>query len=80
MTLSEMILSNSVPLSRLRVTMSLRSLLAQNFRRESMGTAGRNRAPSRFAWHRIAQDSLNICQGLGSHDRALEELQSAALR
>lgn len=39
---------------------ALRSLLAQSFRYESMGAAGRHRALSRFAWDRIARDALNI--------------------
>ncbi len=45
---------------------ALRTLLAQSFQRESMGSAGRGRARSRFAWDRIALDSLNIYRQLGA--------------
>lgn len=41
---------------------ALRSLLAQSFHCESMGAAGRSRAVSRYAWDRIALDSLSIYQ------------------
>lgn len=45
---------------------ALRSLLAQNFRCESMGAAGRSRVLSRFTWDRIALDSLTSYRRLGS--------------
>lgn len=47
-----------------------RRLLAQRFQSESMGSAGRSRAMSRFAWQRIALDVLNIYANVGSPDRA----------
>lgn len=46
-----------------------RRLLAQRFQSESMGSAGRSRAISRFAWQRIALDALNIYGHVGSQDR-----------
>lgn len=46
-----------------------RRLLAQRFQSESMGSAGRSRAISRFAWQRIALDALNIYANVGSQDR-----------
>lgn len=39
---------------------ALRELVAQSFRCESMGSAGRCRALSRFTWDRVALDALNI--------------------
>ncbi|ORA19507.1 glycosyltransferase [Mycobacterium arosiense] len=46
-----------------------RRLLGHRFQSESMGSAGRSRAASRFAWQRIALDALNIYASLGSPDR-----------
>jgi glycosyltransferase involved in cell wall biosynthesis len=43
---------------------ALRSLQVQRFLRQSMGSAGRSRALSRFTWDRIALDSLNIYRQL----------------
>jgi glycosyltransferase involved in cell wall biosynthesis len=39
---------------------SLRSLVAQSFRRKGLGAAGRRRALSRYTWDRVALDSLTI--------------------
>ncbi len=39
---------------------ALKALQSQRFQRESMGSAGRSRAISRFAWDRISLDALNI--------------------
>jgi glycosyltransferase involved in cell wall biosynthesis len=47
-----------------------RRLLAQRFQSKSMGSSGRSRAVSRFAWQRIALDALNIYAGVGAQDRA----------
>jgi glycosyltransferase involved in cell wall biosynthesis len=47
-----------------------RRLLGQRFQSESMGSAGRSRAISRFAWQRIALDALNIYGYVVSPDRA----------
>lgn len=62
------------------VAAALRSLLAQGFRCESMGAAGRSRAVSRFTWDRIALDSLNIYRQLVSPHRAPAELQPTGAR
>jgi glycosyltransferase involved in cell wall biosynthesis len=55
---------------------ALKSLLAQRFRCESMGAAGRNRALSRFTWDRVALDSLNIYRQLSSQCSVPPVLQS----
>lgn len=39
---------------------ALKILQRHRFQRQSMGSAGRSRALSRFAWNRIAQDALSI--------------------
>lgn len=44
------------------LTAALKMLTSQNFQRDSMGSAGRSRALSRFSWDRIALDALNIYQ------------------
>lgn len=62
------------------VAAALRSLLAQGFRCESMGAAGRSRAVSRFTWDRIALDSLNIYRQVVSQHRAPAELQPTGAR
>lgn len=54
---------------------SLRSLLAQQFQCQSMGSAGRSRALSRFTWDRIALDALNIYQQLSSQQSPTQSLQ-----
>lgn len=41
---------------------ALKSMQQQRFARQSMGSAGRSRAMSRFNWDRIAQDALSIYQ------------------
>lgn len=46
-----------------------RRLLTQRFQSESMGSAGRSRAMSRFAWQRIALDALNIYETVRPQDR-----------
>ncbi|WP_406816674.1 glycosyltransferase [Mycobacterium sp. M23085] len=46
-----------------------RRLLAQTFQSKSMGSSGRSRAVSRFAWQRIALDTLNIYGTVGSQNR-----------
>ncbi|OBJ05543.1 glycosyl transferase family 1 [Mycobacterium alsense] len=56
------------------VATALRSLMAQSFRCQSMGAAGRSRAVSRFSWERIALDSLNIYRQLVPQNRAPAEL------
>lgn len=61
------------------LTAALRSLLAQSFRCESMGSAGRSRALSRFTWDRVALDALNIYRQTGSERRPSHLLQSAGL-
>lgn len=45
---------------------ALKSLQAEHFTRQSMGSAGRSRALSRFSWDRIALDALNIYQQASS--------------
>ncbi|OBA80181.1 glycosyl transferase family 1 [Mycobacterium sp. 1164966.3] len=45
---------------------ALRSLPTQQFQCQSMGAAGRNRASSRFAWDRMALESLTIYRRLTS--------------
>lgn len=62
------------------VAAALRRLLAQSFQCESMGAAGRSRALSRFAWDRIALDSLNIYTSISVQDRATRDLSSTAVR
>lgn len=62
------------------VAAALRRLLAQSFQCESMGAAGRSRALSRFAWDRIARDSLNIYTSISAQDRATRDLSSTAVR
>ncbi len=57
-----------------------RRLLAQSFRSQSMGSSGRSRAVSRFAWQRIALDALNIYGSVGAHDQAPMGLRSTAGR
>jgi len=39
---------------------ALKAMQQQRFQRQSMGSAGRSRAMSRFTWDRIAQDALGI--------------------
>ncbi|OBH29659.1 glycosyl transferase family 1 [Mycobacterium sp. E342] len=48
------------PESSVGLSAALRNLLPQGFQRASMGAAGRSRAVSRYAWDRIALDTLNI--------------------
>jgi glycosyltransferase involved in cell wall biosynthesis len=62
------------------VAVALRNLLAQSFRCQSMGAAGRSRAVSRFTWDRIALDSLNIYRQLGLQGRVPPELQTTKAR
>lgn len=59
------------------VSAALRSLLAQSFRCESMGAAGRSRAVSRFSWDRIALDALNIYRQLVPQDGAPARLHAS---
>ncbi len=59
---------------------TLRSLLAQSFQYQSMGAAGRSRAKSRYAWDRIALDSLNIYQKVGVPSWLPPSLQSSGVR
>jgi len=61
------------------LTAALRALLAQSFQCESMGSAGRSRALSRFTWDRVALDALNIYRQIGSERLASPLLQSAGL-
>lgn len=63
-----------------RLSITLRSLLAQRFQCESMGSAGRSRALSRYAWDRIALDCLNIYQRAGSPSWLPQRLQSSGVR
>lgn len=47
---------------------TLRALQHQSFQRDSMGSAGRSRATSRFSWNRVAMDALSIYhQALSQH-------------
>ncbi len=62
------------------LAVALRSLLAQSFQRESMGSSGRSRALSRFAWERIALDARNIYRQLTAQRRVPRDLQSTAAR
>ncbi|OMC17530.1 glycosyltransferase [Mycobacterium sp. SP-6446] len=59
---------------------TLRSLLAQEFRCQSMGAAGRCRVLSRFTWDRVALDALNIYRQLGSKQSPTRSLQPTAVR
>ncbi|GAA4542655.1 glycosyltransferase [Mycobacterium paraffinicum] len=59
---------------------TLRSLLAQSFQCESMGAAGRSRALSRYAWDRIALDSLNVYHQVRGPCLAPPRLQSSGIR
>ncbi|OJZ75320.1 glycosyl transferase family 1 [Mycobacterium paraffinicum] len=63
-----------------RLSATLRSLLAQQFQCQSMGSAGRSRALSRYAWDRIALDCLNIYQRAGSPSWLPQRLQSSGMR
>lgn len=62
------------------VAAALRSLLAQEFRCQSMGSAGRSRALSRFTWDRIALDALSIYRQLGSQRSPTQSLQPTGAR
>lgn len=62
------------------VAAALRSLMAQSFRCESMGAAGRSRAVSRFTWDRIALDSLNIYRQLVPQNRPPAMLRDKVMR
>lgn len=68
------------PESPRRLSATLRSLLAQRFQCESMGSAGRSRALSRYAWDRIALDSLNIYRQVGTPCWSSARLQSSGVR
>ncbi|BBZ45338.1 glycosyltransferase [Mycobacterium parmense] len=68
------------PESRAELAAALRGLLSQAFQRESMGAAGRSRAVSRFAWGRIALDSVNIYGKVGAVRASTPELQPAVAR
>lgn len=57
-----------------------RKLLAQRFQAESMGSAGRSRAMSRFAWQRIALDALNIYGSVGSQAPHGSTVDGAVMR
>jgi glycosyltransferase involved in cell wall biosynthesis len=59
---------------------ALRGLLAQRFQCQSMGSAGRSRAVSRFTWDRIALDALNIYQQLSSQHAPTQSLQLTGAR
>jgi glycosyltransferase involved in cell wall biosynthesis len=59
---------------------ALRSLLAQQFQCQSMGSAGRSRALSRFTWDRIALDALNIYRQLSSQHSPTQSLQPTGVR
>ncbi|WP_156763602.1 glycosyltransferase, partial [Mycobacterium scrofulaceum] len=63
-----------------RLSTTLRSLLAHRFQCESMGSAGRSRALSRYAWDRIALDCLNIYQRSASPTWLPQRLQSTGVR
>lgn len=66
------------PENTVGVASASRKLLAQRFQAKSMGSAGRSRAMSRFAWQRIALDALNIYGSVASRDEALVGLPSTA--
>lgn len=59
---------------------ALRSILAQSFQCESMGASGRGRALSRYAWDRIALDSLNIYHQVEGLCRVPPTLQATSAR
>lgn len=59
---------------------TLRGLVGQSFQCESMGSAGRSRAVSRFAWDRIAHDALNIYRQVAVERTLSGHLQSAGQR
>jgi glycosyltransferase involved in cell wall biosynthesis len=46
---------------------SLRDLLDKPVLRQSMGTAGRDRATARYSWPRIAAETTRIYQELAEH-------------
>ncbi|ORB73280.1 glycosyltransferase [Mycobacterium scrofulaceum] len=68
------------PGSPRRLSTTLRSLLAQSFQCESMGSAGRSRALSRYAWDRIALDCLNIYRQVSAPVWSSRRLQSSGVR
>lgn len=59
---------------------ALRSLPAQRFQCESMGSAGRSRVLSRFTWDRIALDALNIYRQLSPQHSPKRPLQPTGAR
>ncbi|OBH19060.1 glycosyltransferase [Mycobacterium sp. E3247] len=68
------------PGSSVGLSAALRNLLPQSFQCESMGAAGRSRAVSRYAWDRIALDTLNIYRQVGSPRWTPARLQSSGVR
>lgn len=56
-----------------------RRLLGQRFQSDSMGSSGRSRAMSRFAWERIALDALNIYASIAAPESAPRGVQSRAI-
>lgn len=68
------------PENPIGVAAATRRLLAQSFQSKSMGSSGRNRAVSRFAWQRIALDAVSIYETVGSHDQAPMGFPSTATR
>lgn len=68
------------PGSPRRLSVTLRSLLAQSFQCQSMGAAGRSRALSRYAWDRIALDCLNIYRQVSAPVWSSARLQSSGVR
>lgn len=57
---------------------ALRSLLTQKFQCQSMGSAGRSRALSRFTWDRVALDAMNIYRQLSTQRSRTRSLQPIA--
>ena len=68
------------PESSVGLSAALRSILPQSFQCESMGAAGRSRAVSRYAWDRIALDTLNIYRQVAAPRRTPARLQSSGVR
>ena len=59
----------------------MRKLLAEPFWREAYGTAGVDRARSRYSWERIAAGTLGVYErrSAGTAEGAEAELASAAV-
>jgi glycosyltransferase involved in cell wall biosynthesis len=61
-----------------QIASAVRQLLAEPFWREAYGTAGVDRARSRYSWDRVALDTLSVYRGVLAQEPAEEEPEPAA--